>query len=600
MTNLTIKTKLFLIILIILVPLTIVQLYFVFYHYNSVIESELEKNHDFAESIKMIITNHITGLDKDLYNIGLTIVNSPHMSTEDKNLYLTQQKNNNPAMETCTWMSPDGTILASSFKKAIGVDAQGRDFYNRILDGEDLVISDVMISRVDNEPFIGVFKGIREGTTLLGIMLTRLDIDFFSTIMPEHRISASTSFGITDRNGIIVYREGYPQIIRQMIIVNTGPIRAALDSGMKAKSKKLTSAVTGKSLLGVAIPMHEIGGMVAYANSEYSEVTSKAYNSIRINILALIFTTIFSLLWAVRVSKSIVEPINTLQHFARNISQGDLEARANIPGDDELAATGQALNQMASKIKHLENTRRMFIQASAHELRNPMSGIKGIIALSKRRLVSGKPVENVISLLDTAEEEVDSLSVILNQLLDAFKEQNTYSAGLVYNFKIINIADLVVKVTNSFQLGDEKISIINNVNSEIPVFVNGDAAKLEGVVRNLLSNAVKYSPGEKEITVSLEVTDDSAVISVQDKGIGIPETQLEQVFEAFVRAENLGGNDPGGLGLGLHICKDIIAKHGGTIWAKNNSNKGSTFYIKLPVINLSSGGEGDSNTANPV
>ncbi len=524
-------------------------------------------------------------MNNDLYHIGTAIVNSPHMSIEEINSYLTQQVMNNPEALAYTWQDPDGTGLASSIKEAIGGNARERDYYNRILAGEDFVVSEVILSRADNEPVLSVYRAIREGPKLLGILATRVNVAHFDTIMPKNRTGVSTSFGITDKNGVVVYREGYPNIIRQMIVASSeGPVTEALDSVKPVKGKKFISAVTNTTLLGVAIPLPEVGGMVAYANSNYREITGVAFNSVKINILALIITTILSLLLAIEVSKKIVRPMNTLQHFARKISAGDMEASANIPGNNEIAATGQALNQMASRIKLLEDDRRMFIQASAHEMRNPMSGIKGINALIKRQLLRGKPVADVINMVDIMDNEIDRLATILNQVLSAFKEQSIHSFGAVYNLKPINITDLVIKVAKVFRLQDENFSIALNVNR--PVFVNGDAARLEDVLRNLLNNAVKYSPDKKEIVVSLQETNDIAIISVQDKGMGITESQLEHIFDSFVRGKNLDGADPGGIGLGLYICKDIITKHGGSIWAKNNSDKGSTFYIKLPVINI--------------
>ncbi|MBS4021138.1 MAG: sensor histidine kinase [Dethiobacter sp.] len=114
-------------------------------------------------------------------------------------------------------------------------------------------------------------------------------------------------------------------------------------------------------------------------------------------------------------------------------------------------------------------------------------------------------------------------------------------------------------------------------------YSRANSRKILPASRNILSNAAKYSPGEREIAVSLQVDDESAIISVKDKGIGIPKGMLEHIFESFARGDNFAGNDPGGLGLGLYICKDILLKHGGSIWAENNVSKGSTFFIRLPL-----------------
>jgi signal transduction histidine kinase len=278
-----------------------------------------------------------------------------------------------------------------------------------------------------------------------------------------------------------------------------------------------------------------------------------------------------------------MDPIKKLLYFTQQISNGNVDAKVSIQGNDELAVAGKSLNQMADKIKQLESNRRLFIQASAHELRNPMTGIKGINAIIRRRLESNHVVGDVLHLLNTSEKEIDRLSTILKQILEAFKEQNIHSLELPYNLEFFNLTALIKKVIEYFKMGEQNATILLDIDDHNNIFMKGDKARLEDVLRNIVGNAIKYSLEEKEISVSLKMMGDSALLSVKDKGIGIPDHQLKNIFESFTRGENLGGNDPGGIGLGLYICRDIIAKHGGTIWAENNRDKGATFYIKLPL-----------------
>ena len=130
---------------------------------------------------------------------------------------------------------------------------------------------------------------------------------------------------------------------------------------------------------------------------------------------------------------------------------------------------------------------------------------------------------------------------------------------------------------------NEKYDIVLEVKDEQQVLVKGDAARLADVLQNLLGNALKYTPGEGKILVSLQVEHGKAVIAVKDEGIGIPNEHLQSIFDSFFRAENYAGRDPGGMGLGLYISKEIIQKHGGRIWAENNRGQGSTFYVELPL-----------------
>lgn len=114
--------------------------------------------------------------------------------------------------------------------------------------------------------------------------------------------------------------------------------------------------------------------------------------------------------------------------------------------------------------------------------------------------------------------------------------------------------------------------------------MRGDPYRLEQVIANLLENALKYSLDGGTIHVSLEPRGDTALLSVSDPGIGIPADQQQHLFERYFRARNVSPRSYGGLGLGLYICRDIVARHGGRIWVESEVDRGSTFYVALPTL----------------
>jgi signal transduction histidine kinase len=116
--------------------------------------------------------------------------------------------------------------------------------------------------------------------------------------------------------------------------------------------------------------------------------------------------------------------------------------------------------------------------------------------------------------------------------------------------------------------------------------VTGDRDRLEQVLGNLLENAVKYSPDGSDITVSVDDRGESFVTAVCDRGIGIPADELGQVFERFHRGRQVSSTNYGGLGLGLYITKQIIERHGGTIWVESREGQGTTFYFSLPAAEV--------------
>ena len=397
MNSFSIKRKLSLIILIISVPMLCIQAYFIYNQFKNVIEFELNADQDFAEAVGRIFYNHIQSIEKNLNLIGTTIVNS-QMSPEEISLYLKEQKALHPEVMHYVW-NIGGIVIASSFDGAIGANVQDQEFYHSIIAGKDLVVSDVIVTD-SHLPFITIDRAIRQGTELMGIFTASINIDFLDKIMPEHRVGISSSFGIADRNGTIVYQNSFSGIIHHTKRIPELAI-SILESSNIVRDEKYTSSFSNIDTLGVAVPISGVG-WAAYAYSEYQSVINKAIDSVKFNILVLIITIIISLMLALILSEKILEQIQKMQCFAMQICEGNMDVRTNLTGNDELATTGQALDDMASKIIELEDTRRLFIQASAHELRNPMAGIKGIVAIIKRRLKSGKPVDDVLHMLDTA------------------------------------------------------------------------------------------------------------------------------------------------------------------------------------------------------
>jgi signal transduction histidine kinase len=589
-----VKTKLYILVLVILIPITLVQSYFIYEQHTQYIELQLDANSDFAKAISMVVINHLNSIECDLFSIGMTIISFPHLNPQEVNSYLEMKNNYNPTLKNIGCLDPKGTVLYSSSEAVIGLDGRDREYYNRILAGEDFVVNEIIRTKSDHAPNIIVAKAIRSEGQLLGIMTGTLNTAMFEDIMPQHRIKPYTFFGVAEKNGIIVYRNGSPQIIDEMVSVNpTGPIQEALESGTTTKAKKAYSFYTDTSFLTVANPIPDIN-WVAYAISDYRVVLGNAYRNIQYHLLALFLTVVLSVYMSVQVSKSILEPIRSVQNFAQNALESNFNVRTNIYGNDELAATGAALNHMAFTIHQLENNRKLFIQSSAHELRNPMTGIKGIVYLMRNRIANGKPAEEILKMLAVIENEVDRLSVLLNQLLDAYNEQHASGRGLRYIWETLNLVEIVEKVIDNFQATTEGCEIYLKTYVK-QAYVRGDGNRLEDVIRNLLSNSIKYSSNEKRTTVLIWVSEDSAMVAVKDRGIGIPENQLELIFNSFFRAENLQGKDPGGMGLGLYICKEIISNHGGRVWAENNIDKGSTFYVKLPLKREKDNGENNPN-----
>lgn len=586
MSNLKVRTRLALILIIVLLPLILAQAINLYTVYNQVFEQELNANQDFAQAIALIFTNHLLGVARDLDEFSRELVYLAQ-DTDSFNSYLHKKQRIYADLFTSIGcLDVNGIIIASSLPEAIGEDYSDRSYFHAISNGALYYASEVLIGKKNNSPTVVVARPVKVNSEVQYILAASLNLDFLEKIMPPKRVGATSSFGLADPSGIIVFREGHPQVVEQMITVHPqGAIRRVLDTGKTIRLRKVDSVLVEKPLLAVAKPIPEIG-WVAYANSDYRAVVAAGLASLRVNFIALGATSVLSAFFIFYLFRTVVRPIMNLQHFAQEIARGNLATRAVIPGKDELAATGHALNQMAERIKALEEERRLFLQTSAHELRNPLTGIKGIIQLLAMRLPRDISREKAIQMLAVAEQEVERVRGILEDMTRGIKLP-FQAEHKQYTWDNIDLREIVDKVTEVFQLTAKKHKLQVHRGRQ-RLFVHGDAEKLEIVLRNILDNAVKYSfPSKGAIVVTLKSKPGKVVISVTDQGAGIPPEDLEKIFTSFYRSKLLHQADPGGMGLGLHICREIIEDHGGQIWAESAGlGQGSTFFFELPLSNV--------------
>jgi signal transduction histidine kinase len=231
-------------------------------------------------------------------------------------------------------------------------------------------------------------------------------------------------------------------------------------------------------------------------------------------------------------------------------------------------------------LEQRDQARLEFLQIAAHELRTPMTAIKGACGLLGQMLPPSDRQTAVNRLCEIVDLEVDHLSSLLDEVLQAFRLQ---AGHLPFDFKRVDLNSVVDAALAPFTLSEHGSRLVFNGVGEGEVMVDGDSRRLGEVVRNLVHNALKYSEGSGDVTVRVVVGDGKVLLTITDHGIGIPEGELSEIFEAFHRAANLVGRDPGGLGLGLKICQEIVLQHHGRIWAESEPGRVTTFFVELPL-----------------
>ena len=261
------------------------------------------------------------------------------------------------------------------------------------------------------------------------------------------------------------------------------------------------------------------------------------------------------------------------------LAQKSAEKAENLARTNELMRKQlkEALGRKEKDKKEIEELMKKkdeFMNVASHELKTPITNLKGYLQILKKEVV--KKDASTIVFLDKADNQINKLTGLVNDLLDVTKIQ---AGKMTYHFSGLDISTVISEVVSQTQVAvpTHQIDVKNN----IPIMVQGERNRLEQVLSNLLSNAVKYSPNADKIIVNSALIGDTIRISVKDFGIGISAENQQHIFDRFYRVKE-SSHKFSGLGLGLYISADIIQRHGGTIGVVSDTN-GSEFYFTLPV-----------------
>ncbi len=229
-------------------------------------------------------------------------------------------------------------------------------------------------------------------------------------------------------------------------------------------------------------------------------------------------------------------------------------------------------------LRELDRLRSELLANVSHELRTPLASIKGFTSTLLQPDVNWSEDEQR-DFLQSIDQEADRLTRLINDLLDISRleagaltlEKRNYQISEILN----SVSSRLANLTEHHQLGVKVPSGLP------PVFV--DEARIGQVLTNLVGNATKYSKEGSPITIEAQLADDQIIVSVADRGVGIPPELLDRLFDRFYQTESIVTGRKSGTGLGLSICRGIVEAHGGKIWVESKVGEGSRFSFSLSV-----------------
>jgi signal transduction histidine kinase len=269
-----------------------------------------------------------------------------------------------------------------------------------------------------------------------------------------------------------------------------------------------------------------------------------------------------------------------LNHMADEIgaAHADLEQRV-WERTHQLEESQRALKEAKEVAEAANRAKSEFLANMSHELRTPLHSILSFAGFGLKRAATAPPAK-MCDYFQQIDQGGRVLLLLLNDLLDLAK----WEAGrMPCESRRVNLCGLLATAVDEFRsLTAEKNLVIYFDTPDGPIDLLLDPNKIMQVLRNLLSNAVKFSPDGGDIELSLQRDAQFVVVGVRDHGVGIPEAELETIFDQFVQSSRTK-TGAGGTGLGLAICREIVTAHQGRIWAENRPEGGATLFFTLPL-----------------
>jgi len=291
--------------------------------------------------------------------------------------------------------------------------------------------------------------------------------------------------------------------------------------------------------------------------------------------LPALFVAAVASWWLSRIA---LAPLTRLAGVAREIDVSTLARRLPTRGaQDELDDVARAFNETLHRLEHSVGEMRQFSTALAHELRTPLSALRGEIELSLR----GAATDEQRRVLASQIEELDKLKRLIDHLLTLARAE---AGQIPLTFSAVNVSELAASLVDQLEPVAQARTIDLRCERSGAVMVDGDAGWLQRLLLNLLDNAMKFTPEGGRVVLRVAQEDGRARIDVRDTGIGMSAEDAGHAFDRFFQADPSRSAPHEGVGLGLSLVKWIVERHHGTIAVDSRLGEGSTFTVTLPVL----------------
>ncbi len=294
-------------------------------------------------------------------------------------------------------------------------------------------------------------------------------------------------------------------------------------------------------------------------------------------IIVFLFSLVLTVLAAIFNTQQSLKPIKDIIRQVDEIKASNLHKRLAVSTNDEIAELAKTFNKMLERLEKAFETERMFVSNASHELRTPVTSIKGQVEVA---LIKNRSADEYIKVLQSIHEDVKSMATIINGFLE-LAEASIEPANV--KFEKVRLDELVFMVKDDFHRYNRgyliTVDFDNIPEDEDSISIEGNPRLLKILITNLIDNACKFST-DRKVSVKISYDKDTVSLRFIDKGIGIPEDEIKYVFEPLYRSKNVGGQS--GSGIGLSIVNRIAHLHEANIYIESHINKGTEVHVCFP------------------
>ena len=515
----------------------------------------------------------------------------------------------NSGVREIFYIYKDGIVEYASNPEFSGFDASQTEFFVMGKEafscgGKGVLVGDTLFGTVDGIPSLAVVSPVQVGEDFDGIMaLLFSEEDLFKITADITGLGKTGEVYIVNEDGYMITESRFRDnaVMQQKIdlsnIDESAENPGSLDTDWKVVS---TTNYMGEKVLRVAHQMPEVEWTIVVEKG-FSEAFAPVSRLTQIMLWSLLAVLLLGALLSLVVSRAISKPIISLHRGAEAIMNGNWESDVATSAKDEIGELSRAFSKMTANLKRshkelqlysesletkveertfeierLLNQKESFITQLGHDLRSPLTPLVALTPLIRDQQTDPKSRE----VLDVIVMNVRYMKDLVEKVMKLAKLNSTDEMLDIDNVKLASVPEGLIKSKQEI-IVQSNITVENRIDKDITVAA--DRLRLVEVFDNLIMNAIKFMPGGGSLIFDARVNEKFVAVAVKDTGIGLTDNQVRYIFDEFYKADQSRHNLDSS-GLGLAICKRILEKHGGRMWANSDGpGQGATFYFTVPL-----------------